>query len=420
MKLAIFVDQFPSLSQSFVTNQVVGLLNLGVEVTVISVTDVGAQANLLQYFEPKKLDVIYLLKEQGLSKRHKFIQRLLSLVKSLVLNKQCKRIFSALNWRYGYHAKSLLLPSIVGNIKTPLVFDAILCHFGFNGVLANKLRNLGVIEGKIATIFHGHDISAQSSLLQYGNEYKQLFKQTELMLPISDKWQYKLIDLGCSAEKILVHRMGVDLTIFKPRTPEPRTPEPSTPEPSTLEPSTFTLFTVARFSEKKGLKYAIQALALLPEYINFHYYLAGFGEQEAELKALVSSLNLTVKVTFLGALKQPQVTQWMLKADVFMQPSITADNGDMEGVPVAIMEAMAMKVSVVSTYHSGIPELITHNIHGLLAAEKDSQALAENITLLYNNRDLVEQLTNNARCQIEQMADVNKLNQKLVKILHNI
>jgi len=410
MKLAIFVDQFPSLSQSFVTNQVVGLLNLGIEVTVIAVTDVGATPAVLKHFNTEKLRVVYLLKEQGLSKHQKFIHRISLLIKALFLSKARKRIFSALHWRYGYHAKSLLLPTIARNIQTPLAFDTILCHFGFNGVLANKLRRLGVIDGKIATIFHGYDISAQSSLLQYGNEYKQLFKQTELMLPISEKWKNSLINLGCAEEKITVHRMGVDLAIFKPR----KLTFNSTPS------SEIKLFTVARFSEKKGLKHAIKALALLPKKINFHYYLAGFGEQEAELKALVSSLKLTTKVTFLGALKQPEVTQWMLKADVFIQPSVTADNGDMEGVPVAIMEAMAMKLPVISTFHSGIPELITHNIHGLLAPEKDSKALADNITLLYNNKELVEQLTNNAREQIEKMANVSKLNQKLVQILNDI
>jgi colanic acid/amylovoran/stewartan biosynthesis glycosyltransferase WcaL/AmsK/CpsK len=436
MKLAIFVDHFPSLSQSFVTNQVVGLHKAGVDVTVVALS--GNSSQIPIGIDLSQVSVIYLFNEEEGTKKSKLVKRSKRVLKGLFFSPQRKKILSALSWRYGHHAKSLLLANIASNVTKPLVFDVVLCHFGFNGILVSKLRELGLIRGKIATIFHGHDISAHQSLRQYTNDYQKLFKQTELMLPISERWKNKLIELGCPKEKIIVHRMGVDLTIFKPREKQANLQEElklgnnkdakiiSSNESNLLQQAaTYTadngapliLFTVARFSEKKGLKYAIQSLALLPNIIKFHYYLAGFGELETELKTLVSKLKLNNKITFLGALEQCEVTHWMLKADIFMQPSITANNGDMEGVPVAIMEAMAMKIPVVSTFHSGIPELIEHQKHGLLAPEKNSQVLADNIALLYNDKQLGEQLTRSARSKIERIADVEKLNQRLIKIL---
>ena len=246
------------------------------------------------------------------------------------------------------------------------------------------------------------------------------------MLPISEKWKNKLITLGCDPENITVHRMGIDLGLFvfssqhqdKPlHQPKPE-PSLTQPHPQLINKKCLTLFTVARFSEKKGLEYAIRALTYLPEDVNCHYFIGGFGELEQHLKQLVFELNLTNKVTFLGSLTSIEVKNHMQTADVFIQPSITADNGDMEGVPVAIMEAMAVGVPVISTFHSGIPELITHNEHGLLAKERDAIALADNISCFYrDDGSLAAKFRQNARLQIEAIADVNKLNQMLVQTL---
>ena len=343
----------------------------------------------------------------------------MSLLTGLLRTKTRKSVVTALQARFGHQAKSLLLAAIASRFSTPLSFDVILCHFGQNGVVANKLRHIGVLEGKIATIFHGFDISAKSALVKHQLDYQALFAQTELMLPISDKWKNKLVSLGCEPEKIKVHRMGIDLGLFE-FSAQPKPHSQLLLEPQ-LSNKCLTLFTVARFSEKKGLEYAIRALTHLPAEVNCHYYIGGFGELEQNLKQLVIELNLTSQVTFLGPLTSVEVKGHMQAADVFIQPSITAENGDMEGVPVAIMEAMAVGVPVISTFHSGIPELITHNEHGLLAEEKDAIALADNINSLYqDNGGLVTKLRQNARLRIEAIADVNKLNEQLVATLSSL
>ena len=412
MKIAIFVDHFPVASQTFVLNQVTGLIDLDVDITVVSLNP--SMDSWVKYAELKKYNLpnrtLYLnqINEDSISPLRIFLNRLRLTIKGLVQPATALKATKALRWwRYGHQSKSLLLASIAAQHNHTLGFDVILCHFGFNGVLANKLRDIGVLDGKIATIFHGYELSAKLALQRYKQDYQSLFKQTSIMLPVNTRWQHKLIELGCPKEKILVQRMGVDLNLFRF-------------QPIHAISDCLQLFTVARFAEKKGLEYGLRALALLGESIDFHYKLAGYGELADSLELLVKELQLENKVSFLGSLEQHQVIEHMQGADIFLQPSITAENGDMEGVPVAIMEAMAMGTVVVSTLHSGIPELIIHGQHGLLSEERDVKGLKDNICQLYDDPNLYALIRLNARNRIEQMASVDKLNQQLLLRLQTL
>ncbi|NQZ82856.1 MAG: glycosyltransferase [Colwellia sp.] len=415
MKLAVFVNQFPILSQTFVLNQVEELIAQGVDVTVIALSDPQSSISSAKAVIKSDLQgrIVYLLNEQKRSALHKFLRRSLKLITSLIFSRNKKLILSALNFKYGHHAKSLLLPTIVSNVDKPLTFDFIVCHFGTGGVLINELRDIGIINGKIATIFHGFELSVHKTLLQQKENYLRLFKQTELMLPISDLWKNKLQLLGCPENKISVHRMGVDLSHFIFNSSKGKRENIENVE----NKSTLAIFTVARFAEKKGLEFAIKALALLTNEVKFHYTIAGFGELLQPLQKLVTELELDDRISFIGPISSVQVKEQMLTHDVFLQPSIVARNGDMEGVPVAIMEAMAMGTVVVSTFHSGIPELITDNEHGLLAKENDAVDLANKIKMLYKNETLQTKLAMQARNRIEEVADIRQLNKQLLSLL---
>lgn len=423
MKLAIFVDQFPVRSQTFVLNQITGLIDLGIEVEVVSLFHGDNWQDLHKDHQAYNLEgkTTYLLGAEGIGFK-KLLNRLKLLLKCTLKPSSYTNLFTSLNIsKFSQNAKSLLLAAILGrsqagSLAKKLKFDVIIAHFGFNGITANQLRQIGVLEGNIATIFHGNEISAHKALNQYHENYKALFKQTELMLPISQLWANKLIELGCPSNKIKIHRMGVDLTKFEFKHDDSN---------KELTPNLISLFTVARFTEKKGIEYALNALAELnkdeKEYkVNFQYRLAGFGESLKNIKQLIDDLNLNECVVLLGPLDSQQVQQELSNADVFLQPSITAKDGDMEGVPVSIMEAMAVGTVVVSTFHSGIPELITHNENGLLAKERDSSGLANNIRLLYQNPELQTKLRENAKSRVAEMGDVDKLNKELFEVLRSL
>ena len=160
MKIAIFVDNFPVRSQTFVINQVLGLLQLGVDVIVLELASETQRSKAeLDAIHPNLSQrTVFLLQEQYSPVLGKASVRLNNVLQGLLKKKTRKNTISALNSKLGQQAKSLLLASIASKQAKPLVFDVILCHFGQNGVIANKLRQIGVLEGKIATIFHGFDI----------------------------------------------------------------------------------------------------------------------------------------------------------------------------------------------------------------------------------------------------------------------
>ncbi len=150
--------------------------------------------------------------------------------------------------RYGAQSSKLLLPAIVANARQTYEADVFLVHFGYAGALANKLRELGILKGKQATVFHGADISRRHILDEHKQDYRNLFQQSELMLPISHLWQNKLIEMGCPPEKIHVTRMGIE-------------PEKFNFQPRDGFHTPLRIVSVARLTEKKGLDVAHKASA---------------------------------------------------------------------------------------------------------------------------------------------------------------
>lgn len=180
MKLAIFVDQFPVRSQTFVLNQITGLLDLGVDVSVLSLTQ--GDASIFDDVSLKQYNLIartnfMLNSDQGINKGKaaKLFSRLITVVKGLFFHNNRAAIIKACDVNcFGQQAKSLLLASIVARNPKPLTFDVIVAHFGFNGVTANQLRDLGVLKGKMVTIFHGHDISSTQTLARHSKNYQKI------------------------------------------------------------------------------------------------------------------------------------------------------------------------------------------------------------------------------------------------------
>jgi colanic acid/amylovoran biosynthesis glycosyltransferase len=132
---------------------------------------------------------------------------------------------------------------------------------------------------------------------------------------------------------------------------------------------------------------------------------------------LVRELGMSNAVRIVGAGTREEVARSMRAAHLVVAPSVTADDGDMEGIPVALMEAMASGVPVVATRHSGIPELVCHGVSGVLVPERDVKALAAAIQQLVERPQQWLALTRAARQTVEQLHDVEVLNDRLVELL---
>lgn len=388
MRLTFFLLQFPVASETFVLNQIIYFIEQGHQVDILSVlpgdlTQCHAAFHDYQLLQKTR----YLLPAEGSSRWGKLRQRC-RLILPMLLHPSvlCAGQF----WRYGDQAKRLLLPAIAAQLcSAPLYSDIFLAHFGYAGVLANKLRQLKLLHGRLAVVFHGADISRRHILREHQHDYPQLFADGELLLPVSEHWQRKLIALGCPPEKIQVIRMGIALENY-----------PWQPRQQLRQP--LRLITVARLTEKKGLAVAIAACAQLKQRgIHFHYHIVGEGEQRQALAAQIQQADLADHVTLLGFCSQEKTRQRLAQADLFLLPSQTAADGDMEGIPVALMEAMATGLPVVSTEHSGIPELISHATSGWLIAERDVDALAALLEQLACGQGDITAIVTAARRQIE-------------------
>ncbi len=161
------------------------------------------------------------------------------------------------------------------------------------------------------------------------------------------------------------------------------------------------ILSVGRFCEKKGFPYLIRACKLLKEAeTNFRCQIIGYGPMQEELDSLIVDLELRDCVTLVGKMTQNQIAESYREADIFALPCLVTDDGDRDGIPNVLIEAMAQRVPVISTDVSGISELVTPMDNGLLVPEKDADALAFAIVRLLRDDDLRRRMGNNGRARV--------------------
>ena len=244
-------------------------------------------------------------------------------------------------------------------------------HFATDGLTALPLAEaLGV---PLVTTLHGYDVqrsrgrmllSGRLSWTRYALFQRRLMARGHLFLAVSEALRREALARGFPAERTLTHYLGVDLARFA---------RPGTPEPGLV-------LHVGRLVEKKGTSILIEAMRALPE---ARLVVIGDGPLRASLERRAGE-----NVRFLGALPPAEVATWMSRAWLLAAPSVTARDGDAEGLPTVIVEAAAAALPAVATRHSGIPEAIVDGESGLLVPERDAGALAARIGELIDARDL--------------------------------
>lgn len=150
------------------------------------------------------------------------------------------------------------------------------------------------------------------------------------------------------------------------------------------------------------------------EFPGIQYNIAGDGPLKDYLTDLIDELGVRKNVTLLGWQSQEEITQLMFKADILLAPSVTGGDGDMEGIPVVLMEACAQGLPVISTFHSGIPELIKDGVTGALAEERDVDQLTEKLRRFVLAPETRLEMACAARDFVMEHYDIRGLNQKLV------
>lgn len=260
-------------------------------------------------------------------------------------------------------------------------------HHGQLGILLLPFKEQTGLP--MVTSIRGRDGTLADQHFTYLDHMKMLFEQTELFFPVCNYLAQRIIDWGCPPEKVRVLYGGVDLNQFQYRPPEIR--------------ETQNILTIGRLVEKKGHHVLIQAFARIREkFPHATLTLIGRGPMEDSLKNLATQLNLGDSFRLLQHLPKSQVFEHMKQADLFCAASLTASNGDVEGIPNTVKEAMATGLPVISTTHAGIPELVTHNEEGFLVAENNIDELALALEHMLMNQSLWLPFATAARQKVEQ------------------
>ena len=212
--------------------------------------------------------------------------------------------------------------------------------------------------------FHGFDASMHETLEAYKSGYRDMFEYSSAIIVVSEVMHEKLLALGCPARKLKLNHYGPNPAFHSLKT--------------ALDSQQF--IAVGRFTEKKAPKTTITAFSqVLGDYPQARLVMAGNGSLLEECKALTRQLGIEAAVEFAGVISAEQFTAYLQSSLAFVQHSVTASSGDMEGTPLTVLEASAAGLPVLSTRHAGIPDVIVDQHTGFLVEEHDVDGMARSM-----------------------------------------
>lgn len=337
MRIAVLTGLFPVMWETPFLNQITGLIEQGHEVDIY--------ADQPQPGVPAHPDVerLGLLERTyyppALPQEHGRWQQTVKLIRSH-RGRNRRILLRTLNplvfWRRAFSLDQLRRTAPFLPVRT---YDICYCPFGQDSRKALRLRRIGALTGKLVVAFRGSDLCRYVS--QRGSRaYRKVFRAGDLFLPVCEAFARRMIELGCPSSRLKVHHTGINLRRFPYRL---RRASPGQP---------LRLASVGRLVEKKGIEYAINAVAQLSrEGFDVTYEVVGDGPLKPELQGKVEQMELTSRVRLVGWRTHTQVRETLDSADILLAPCVRGFDGDEEGIPNVLREGMAVGVpkSVRST-----------------------------------------------------------------------
>lgn len=388
-RTAYLAPELPSLSATFVFNEIIAMEKLGVEVHTYSVHEPKNKAHGKRALKMAKSTAII------------YNHNLLSNLKDFIINTltHTRSTFKGIAQLAGDFIKT----GIIRKNSFKLLYQFLRANW-----FARDLRNrniehihihfahvstqIGMYASTLAGISfsftaHANDIFERPLLI------KEKCQRAKKVISISSFNIDVMKRLGGNPSNMEIVRCGVDSTL------------PIRPL-SSMNKRSLKIGSLGRLVEKKGVQTLIEAGRQLKDIsFDFSIEIAGDGPQKNELIKLVQKNKLDDHIKFIGAIPHSDVRDWMKSLDIFSLPSQKDSNGDMDGIPVVLMEAMNLGIPVLTTAMSGIPELVIHDKTGLVSQPGDFTGLAENIKKLYINRQLQVNLVANAKKRIKSEFD---------------
>lgn len=295
---------------------------------------------------------------------------------------------------YSFIHEQLLIDSLKNNN-----IDVVLAEYGTH---AQKLLSIFKKAGlPLVVHFHGFDASVESVIKNH-NDYKDVFEYASKVIAVSKVMQEKLKSLGCPEDKLVYNVYG--------------------PQPEFhLVIPTYTkkqLIALGRFTDKKAPYYTLMAFAQIAKnHPDATLIMAGDGVLLNMCQNLAKQLQVEKQIRFHGVITPETYRELLSESLAFVQHSITAANGDMEGTPLAVLEASAAGLPVISTKHAGIPDVIVDGRTGLLCAEHDVVAMANHMEAILSDVEKAKRMGAAGKEHIKQHFSLERHIKALQKTL---
>jgi colanic acid/amylovoran biosynthesis glycosyltransferase len=297
-------------------------------------------------------------------------------------------------------------PSEVSSMRTILTADRcrlLHVYFGNNGLFWLPLLRRCPVPTIVS--FHGADVHVNVDSPAARRLFRDMFASCTLVLARSESLAASVLELGCPSAKLRIQRAGIPLDVYRYR--------------ARLKPADggWQLLQACRLIEKKGLESTLRAFAgFLKRYPNASLTIAGEGPLRGRLENLAMRLRLAGRIYFAGFATQPALSRLYETSHLFLHPSEQTPDGNREGIPNSLLEAMATGLPCITTRHGGIPEAVTHLESGILVRESDPDELANWLERLAEDDELRESLGRHAARTIAKKFDLTTQIEKLEEI----
>jgi colanic acid/amylovoran biosynthesis glycosyltransferase len=390
-KIAYLLHRFPGVTDTFIKREIRSLQKAGTSIQIVSVWRPKDTETTLQNLQEWSADVEFLLPCSAFSILRKTFavafsspSRFIAAVRLAMLTSRPG--LRGITYQLIYFVEAILAADALRRLGIEHVHNHFGDHSGLVTMLAAKLTDI-----RYSISFHGPHIFLDAKYAAI----KEKVRYAEFIRCISYFCRSQVIIFSESSDLdvLKIVHCGVNLEDYEYRPPRKEVKQ---------------IFCAARLAPEKGIEFLIQAIAILADKkCEFELSLAGDGSSRVALRALTVRLGLAEHVKFLGNLTEQEIERELQTSDLFVLPSLA------EGIPVSVMEAMAVGVPVIATNIAGTSELVEDGKTGFLVRPSDPDALADAIVRMTENYDLRLRMSEQGRIKVTDEFDSDKETQKL-------
>ncbi len=396
MRIALFVGGFPTLTETWLIEQVAGLVARGHDLTVFA-DQTGAESGVHPAVE--RLGLMRCVRQRP--KRHAgWGRRIVSTVGVAALRfpKHPLAMARALNVaKYGWRAASGDLVRLAVPMLERERFDVVHAHHGDVGYVAAIFKEWGLIRDPLITSFHGPDLT-DAVVLGRSRGYAELIRLGDLFTAGSRYMAHVAGEIGCDPSRVRVLPQGIDPSRFEclPRTLPSEGP--------------IRMLSIGRLAPVKGIEHAIRAMRILRERApRLEYTIVGDGPLRGQLEGLITELGVGDRVRILGFMTSDRLAPVLGDAHFLVMPGVKLADGQVEGQGLVLLEAQACGMPVIASRAGGMPEMLDEGKTGLLSEPGNPDALAATILELLERGDRWAEMGAAGRALVEERFRVDRL-----------